>query len=127
MQEMMNSIQVTSTDETKEIAGYTCTKYTLAMMGMTHDYWLSKEVEEYEELKAISTKMMMIFEKNPMLKQANIMGMMDQLDGFPIQMIINVMGGGTITTTLKKIEKMSLDKNLFNVPEGYTLIQMPQG
>jgi hypothetical protein len=129
MKKMMEDIKITPTTETKKIAGYNCTKYNMTMMGATNDYWLSKEVKEYEELKAISAKMIEIFARNPILKQMNIMGMMDKLDGFPVQMIINVMGGGSITTTLKHIEKTTVDKNLFKTPEEYKLqqVSVPKG
>ena len=117
---MMAAIKITPTTETKEIAGYRCAKYTMTMPGSTNEYWLSKDVKEYEELKTISAKMMAIFERNPMLKQMNMMGMMDKLDGFPVQMVLHVMKG-TITTTLKRIEKTTVENNLFKVPEGYKL------
>jgi len=42
--------------------------------------------------------------------------------GFPVKMESGVMGM-TTTTTLRKIEKTSLSKDLFKVPEGY--VQKP--
>ena len=91
-------------------------------MMMNSDYWLSKDVKGYEEIKEIGKKIAGVFDENPMMKQMNIAGMMGQLDGFPVQMVMNIMKG-TSTTTLKKIEKKSLDKSLFSVPEGYTQTQ----
>lgn len=118
MKQMMDELKITPTNETKKIAGYKCTKYNLTLMMETHEYWISREVKEYQELKAISTKMLKIFERNPMLQHTNIAGMMEKFDGFPVQMILNTMGG-TITTTLTHIETISLDKKLFKVPAGY--------
>ncbi|OEU77644.1 MAG: hypothetical protein BA872_08760 [Desulfobacterales bacterium C00003060] len=120
MKKMMGSIQVTPTNEIKKIAGYKCTKYDVAFMMTNSEYWLSKDVKEYEEFKAMSNKMASAFEKNPMLKQMNVAGMMDKLDGFPVQMVMNMMGG-TTTTTLKNIKEQSLSKDLFGAPKGYTL------
>jgi hypothetical protein len=47
-------------------------------------------------------------------------------EGFPVRTVSNVMGMKS-TTTLKKIEKKSLSKDLFKVPDGYTLqeLKMP--
>jgi hypothetical protein len=122
MKNMMGNIQVTPTQETRQIAGYNCQKYLVSGMMMNSDYWLSKDVKGYEEIKEIGKKIAAVFDENPMMKQMNIAGMMGQLDGFPVQMVMNIMKG-TSTTTLKKIEKKSLEKSLFSVPEGYTLTQ----
>jgi hypothetical protein len=122
MKNMMGNIQVTATQETRQIAGYNCQKYLVSGMMMNSDYWLSKDVKGYEEIKEIGKKVATLFDENPMMKQMNIAGMMGQLDGFPVQMVMNIMKG-TSTTTLKKIEKKSLDKALFSVPEGYTQTQ----
>jgi hypothetical protein len=122
MKNMMGNMQVTPTEETRQIAGYTCRKYLVSAMMMNSDYWLSKDVKGYEEVKEIGKKVSAIFDENPMMKQMNIAGMMGQLDGFPVQTVMNIMKG-TTTTTLKKIEKKLLDKSLFSVPEGYTRTQ----
>ena len=122
MKAMMGNIQVTPTQETRQIAGYNCRKYLVSGMMMNSEYWLSKDVKGYEEVREIGKKVAGIFEENPMMKQMNIAGMMGQLDGFPVQMVMTIMNG-TSTTTLKKIEKKSLDKSLFSIPEGYTQTQ----
>jgi len=121
MEGMMESVEITPTNETRRISGYKCRKYNMTMMGVNNEYWLSKEVKGYEEFKKISEQMAKGFEKNPMLKQTNITGMMNKLDGFPVKTVNRMPGGGTITTTLKRIEKKSLSRNLFRVPKGYTL------
>jgi len=118
MRKMIGEVKVVPTNEKKKIAGYNCTKYELAMMATRSEYWLSKEVKGYEEMKAVGRKMAGVFDTNPMLKQMNIAGMMSQLDGFPVQMVTSLMGG-TITSTLKKVEAKKLDKNFFEVPAGY--------
>jgi hypothetical protein len=51
------------------------------------------------------------------------MGGMSGKEGFPVKTVSNVMGMKT-TTTLKKIEKKSLSKNLFKVPGGYKLKEL---
>ena len=121
-EEMMKDMKVTPTNETKEIAGYKCKKYNVTVMDMKSERWLSKDVKGYKEFKAINEK---IFKKNPKLRQMN-MGGMSGKEGFPVQTVTNMMGMKT-TTTLKKIEKKSLSKNLFKVPGGYKLkeLKMP--
>jgi hypothetical protein len=119
MESMMQSMQITPTDEAKTINGYKCRKYLVSFMMMNGEYWLSKDVKGYEELKAIGAKMAKTFEGNPMMKQMNIAAMMDKLDGFPVQTMTQVMGG-TVTNTLVKMEKKSLSDDLFKVPSGYT-------
>jgi mannose/fructose/N-acetylgalactosamine-specific phosphotransferase system component IIB len=121
-EEMMKDMKVTPTNETKEIAGYKCKKYNVTVMDMKSERWLSKDVKGYKEFKAINEK---IYKKHPKLRQMN-MGGMSGKEGFPVQTVSNMMGMKT-TTTLKKIDKKSLSKNLFKVPGGYKLkeLKMP--
>jgi hypothetical protein len=124
MKQKMGNIKVTPTDETRKIGDYTCKKYLVSGMMMNSEYWLSKDVTGYEEMKKTAEKLKDMFDQNPMMKQMNIAGMISQLDGFPVQMIMTIMNGKTITT-LKKIEQKTLDKSLFSVPDGYTRIEGP--
>jgi hypothetical protein len=121
-QEIAAESRMTPTDETKEIAGYHCRKYIVTMMGAENEHWLSKEVEAYEEYKAMGDKML---QKHPKLGQMAMPGFTGK-EGFPVKTVNNMMGL-TVTTTLQKIEKRSLSKDLFRVPAGYKLldIKMP--
>lgn len=114
----MMAIQVTPTNETKTIAGYKCRKTNMSMAMVQGEYWVSKDVKGYEELRAIGAKLAAIMDKNPMLRQMNVAGMIEKLDGFPVQTTNKVMGG-TIVSTLKKVEQKSLDPSLFVVPKDY--------
>ena len=127
MPEEMMEIRVTPTSETKEIAGYKCKKYTVTMMRENSEYWLSKDVTGYKEFKAMTAKFEKKLQKNPMLWKMSVMGMASQLEGFPVRTVMNVMGT-TTTNTLKRIEKKSLYKNLFEVPKEYKLqeFRMPR-
>ncbi|MDM8522237.1 DUF4412 domain-containing protein [Desulfococcaceae bacterium HSG8] len=120
IQGMTKDVQISSTDETKEISGYKCKKYIMKLMGEESEYWLSKDVEGYDEFREMTEKMKKMFEKSPMLGQTNMVGIISKLDGFPIMIVMNMMGMKTVTT-LKKVEKKSLSKDLFKVPEGYKL------
>jgi hypothetical protein len=127
MEGMMESVEITPTNETKRISGYTCQKYNVTMMGINNEYWLSKDVKGYDEFKKISEQMAKGFEKNPMLRQMDISGMMKELDGFPVMTVNQMLGGGTMTTTLKHIDSKPLSKDLFEVPKGYALKQEDTG
>jgi hypothetical protein len=117
--EMAEDSEITPTDETKKIAGYKCRKYVATIMDAENEYWLSKEVEGYKEYKAISYEML---QKNPLLEQMSIHGFGGK-HGFPVKTVNNSMGM-TLTTTLQKIEKRSLSKELFKVPKGYKLLEI---
>ena len=113
---MSEEMDWTPTKETKKISGYQCRKYKVTVMGVENEHWLSKEVKEYKEFKAITEK---VIQKNPTLGKNQIFGLLSLYkEGFPVQTMSNVMGMKT-TMTLKKIEKKSLSKDLFKVPKGY--------
>jgi hypothetical protein len=116
------AIQVTPTDEMKTIEGYKCRKYNVNLGIVNGEYWVSKDVKGYQELKTLGAKGASIVDKNPMLRQFNIAGMVEKLDAFPVYTVNHVMGG-TVQSTLKKIEQKPLDPALFRVPEDYTLVQ----
>lgn len=118
LQAVMGNIKVTPTPEFKKIAGYSCRKYLVNIMMVDSEYWASKEVNGYQELKEISTRTAQMFAEHPVLKQMNVAGLVSEIDGFPVQTITYVMGG-TTTVTLKKIEKKKLSPTLFTLPEGY--------
>ncbi|NOR05105.1 MAG: DUF4412 domain-containing protein [Deltaproteobacteria bacterium] len=120
VEELAEEMEVTSTNETKKIAGYMCKKYNMTMMGSNNEFWISKDVKGYKEYTAFGKKMEKMFEKNPMMKK---MGMAGNLDGFPVQTVTNVMGI-TTTTTLKTIEEKAMSKDLFEIPKGYKMLDL---
>lgn len=122
MKSMTQSIQVTPTQETKKIAGYNCQKYLVSIMMTQSDYWVSKKVKGIDEMRAIGEKAAKLFEGHPMMQQTNAMEMTRKLDGYPVQIVTQVMGG-TMTNTLKQVKTEKIDKNLFKVPKGYKLVK----
>ncbi|MBW1775571.1 MAG: DUF4412 domain-containing protein [Deltaproteobacteria bacterium] len=119
MKQMADSMKITPTKETRRIAGYDCRKYDVQFMMAKGVYWVTREIKGYDEFRKLTLDMAKAFEQNPMMKQMNVLAMMDQIDGFPVMTVMDVMGG-KITTTLKMIEQKPLDKDLFEVPKGYT-------
>jgi hypothetical protein len=116
----MMTIQITPTGETKTIEGYKCRKYNVNIAMMNAEYWVSPDVKGYQELRTLGAKVGAIMERNPMLRQMNVAGMAEKLGGYPVYTVNHLMGG-TVESTLKKIEQKSLDPALFIVPKDYTL------
>jgi hypothetical protein len=122
MQSMAQSIKVTPTGETRTIAGYPCRKFVVSVMMTQSDHWVTRDIPGYGELQAIGEKTAQLFSANPMLKQMNLLGMMKEMDGFAVQTQTRMMGG-SVTSTLKKIEQKKLDPALFKVPAGYKRVK----
>ncbi len=122
MKQMADSMKIEPTDETQTIEGYRCRKYDVQVMMAKGAYWVSRDINGYDELRKVTLNMAKAFEKNPMMKQMNVLAMMDRIDGFPVKTVMGVMGG-SITTTLKMIEQKSLDMDLFEVPAGYRRVE----
>ncbi|SPF45573.1 conserved exported hypothetical protein [Syntrophobacter sp. SbD1] len=123
MAEMIGSmmgIQITRTGELKNIAGYKCRKYKVHIAMVNGEYWVSQDVKGYKELRCLGAKMGVIADRNPMLKQMHVAGIVDKLGGFPVYTVNHVMGG-TVESTLKKVEEKSLDPGLFTVPKDYAI------
>jgi hypothetical protein len=122
LKQMAESTKIVPTEETRDISGYHCRKYEVQMMMAKGEYWVSKDVKGYSELKTFNEKMARAFENAPMVKLMNMSGILDKLDGFPIMTIMTVMGG-TTTTTVTKVEQKPLKKELFTVPAGYKRVE----
>jgi len=118
MAKMDEETKVTATGEKETIEGFKCEKYILSIMGIENLQWLSKAVPGYDEYEKISGKIM---KDSPQFRRMGFTGKLSG-KGFPVKMESGAMGM-TTTTTLKKIEKTTLSKDLFKVPEGY--VQKP--
>ncbi|MDR3566939.1 MAG: DUF4412 domain-containing protein [Syntrophobacteraceae bacterium] len=115
--------QVHPVDRYETIAGYRCREYHVRIAIVNGEYWVSKDVEGYRELKAIGREAEEVAEYNPLFRQVDIAGLVRKLDGFPVRTVNHVMGG-TVTTTLTKIVRSPLDPALFTIPRNYTMKKM---
>lgn len=112
-------VRIETTDEVRTIQGYRCRKVVMhAGMVADGEYWISKDVPYCAEIFAIARQIARAFEENPNLKSANVLSLMLQLDGFPVQSETHAMGGRTVST-LQRISQQNFGKDLFNVPSGY--------
>ena len=116
---LKKGINVIPTNKIRKISGYNCRKYNISFMKRKYEQWLSKEVDGYEELKAIDKKLSGVIRQNPLF-QMGIIGKMDKLDGFPVQMIMPLGNGMTKIITLKRIDQKPLAPSVFKVPKGYS-------
>jgi len=121
-QGISENMKITATNETKKIAGYNCTKYIVTVMGAKTEHWVSKDVKGYKEFRAATEKMEKKLKKSPSMRKIGMSGISSK-EGFPIRTVTDMMGIKS-TTTLKSIQKKSLSKSLFKIPEGYKLIEM---
>jgi len=121
-QGMSEDIEITPTNETKKIAGYQCTNFIVTAMGMKTEHWVSKDVKGYKEYKAVTEKMEKKFDKSPSMVKIGMSGIPSK-EGFTVRTVTDMMGVKS-TTTLKTIQKKSLSKNLFKIPEGYKLLEI---
>lgn len=115
---LKEEIQVQTTGETRNIAGYNCRKYKVTFMNRTYTQWLSKEVKGYKELRSINDRLSSVVRQNPLF-QMGIVGKMDRLDGFPVMTVMKMEGGLTKTVVLRKVSTLPLDASVFQVPVGY--------
>lgn len=88
------------TTETKEIAGYSCTKAILTTTDGSMIVWCTKEIQAYTDGQSFYN---------------------DKMPGFPLSIIIN-QNGLTIEITATSIEK-KVSKKQFSmaIPEGYVV------
>ena len=126
MKQMMGDTKVVATGETQKIDGYDCKKYTMSVMMMESEYWVTQDIEQYKQLKKIGEKISDAFSKNPMMQHLNFAAHVNQMDGFPVKVVTpNPMGGGESVSTLIRIEEKDLDSSIFKTPEGYKQVQGP--
>ncbi len=121
-QGMSEEMEITATNEIKKIAGYKCTKYIVTGMEVKTDHWVSREVKGYREYSAAIEKMEKKLNKSPSMEKFGMSGISSK-EGFPVMTVTDMMGMKS-TTTLKNIQKKSLSKSLFIIPEGYKLIEV---
>lgn len=104
LEQEVKDIKVTTTTETKVIAGYTCKKaiVTFKMKG------------EEEKIECYYT------EELPMLGNKNSSPGFDQIKGFMMEYSLN-MSGIKMKMTATKVRAEKVDDSQFVVPSGYTV------
>jgi hypothetical protein len=126
MAQMMGALMgtaVTPTNKYRTIAGYRCREYFVHIAIVNGEYWVSRDVDGYGELETLGAEARAIAEYNPVLRPLDIAGLVRGLDGFPVRTVNHVMGG-TVTSTLTRIDRSRLNPSLFDIPRNYTMKKM---
>ncbi len=100
-QEDAPEFEVEYSDETREIAGYTCKKAVVSAEGSTVDVWYTEDLE----VKAQSGN------RNPML---------ENVKGFPMEYSVT-QGQLTMVFSATSVEKEKVDGELFEIPDDYEI------
>lgn len=93
--------EITVTEETKEILGYTCKKAVMTdEEGNESSFWITEDIAVNKEGQTMLS---------------------NKMPGFPLEMEVN-NNGMVMTMTAKEFNKKVKDKKLFEltIPEGYT-------
>jgi len=120
---LISSLKVFTADEQKEVANYDCSlKHVmfgadLAMLQMVtppvvHEfgqrftesmvgYYVSNDVAGLDTLFNIAQKRNNVFKNNPLLRQIDIVGLLEIVDGFPVQITHKSRDSVSVATLLK--------------------------
>ena len=123
MSQMKMDVTITPTDETKEISGYSTTKYLMEVgmpMGkMSQELWVTKEFEfDLEDYKKMALEMASV---QPMFREA--VEKMMQIDGFPVVSETTMMMMGQESKQRQELvsaEEATPPAGTYAPPEGYT-------
>lgn len=103
---------------TESVLGYTCTHIQVQKKGENYksDYWLSKEVKGYAQMKKV---------KGKYLAESNLMKLFEEKgwDGYPVKMVMGTEDG-QMQMELVKAEEIQIPLTKFSL-EGYSKTQMP--
>jgi hypothetical protein len=124
----VKDVQVQKTAETREIIGYTCTKYVLSMgEKFKETLWVTPEVKmpvSYYDASKMSYAMM-----GPMAGRfEKMLDEMKKIDGFPLATDVDMKMMGmdaSSRTEVTEISKADIPADTFAVPAGYKKTKSP--
>jgi hypothetical protein len=124
----VKEVQVQKTAETREIIGYTCTKYVLSMgEKFKETLWVTPEVKmpvTYYDASKMSYAMM-----GPMAGRfERMLDEMKKIDGFPLATDVDMTMMGmdaSSRTEVTEISKTDIPADTFAVPAGYKKTKSP--
>ncbi len=111
-------VDVTKTNEKKNVAGYSCVKYLLKEDGKEFgSIWTTTGVPGFssmqKDMKEFSSRMA----AQMSFRGGKLAAAMGNLDGFPMETTI-----GGMSTTVTKVEKKAIAASEFEIPSGYTKV-----
>jgi len=138
MSKLLGSFKVIATDERRKIKNYKCLKkhilfasdlsfsqmvispvikqfgqdFTESMV----TYWVTRDIDGFETLLKIARRHKEIYKANPLLRQIDIVGLVEVLEGVPVK-IKKKIQKDTEEYTLLSVERTSEKDEVFNLPK----------
>jgi len=113
-------VDVVKSDEKKEIAGYSSTKYTVTEDGKeTISLWATKDIKSFNSMKKDFEEYTKRFVASTNQSMKSLATAFQKVDGFPMQMTFT----NGISQEVQKVEQQSVPSSQFEVPEGYTKVK----
>jgi hypothetical protein len=113
-------IDVTKTAESRKIAGYGCTKYSVAKDGKeTIALWATKDLKGYDAMRKDMEEFTSRMGTSDFQGMKSYAQAITKVDGFPME--ADMQGG--IKMQVTKVERQNLPANEFEVPSGYTKVK----
>jgi hypothetical protein len=116
-------VEVTKTDEKREIAGRSCVKHVVKENGKeAMIVWTTTDLKEFEALRGDFTQLMKRMAlMNPAGKGAG--QAFEKIEGFPLE--TEMKGMMAMKRTATKVEPRSIPDSEFDVPQGFTKTKSP--
>ncbi len=102
--------EITSSDKTKEIAGYNCRMYEVTLEtpqgDMKQEIWATKDIKVKKPSVEAAGNMSQVF--------------IEGLDAFPLEIVSDMpMGMGKMTMSANEVQAGNVDDTMFKVPSDY--------
>jgi hypothetical protein len=120
-------VTIEETEDQETISGYECHKVIVKTAQANHEtvteYWVAKDVDGIDDVKAFLEGMAEAFKDSPMHRRdSETMAKLTDKGYFPIRTVLTIPGpdgGSTVTMTVTKIEVGDLADELFEAPDDY--------
>ena len=112
-------LEVKKTGESKKIAGFGCTKYSVTSDGKeTIALWTTKDLKGYDAMRKDMEEFTSRVVTSDLQGMKSYAEAIKKVDGFPMQ--TDMQGGMKVEVT--KVERKDVAANEFEVPGGYTKV-----
>jgi hypothetical protein len=110
------TVEVTRTEETKQLAGYLCTRYSGKQGGKeTLSVWATKEIKGFDALRADWLEVTKrVASMSPAMGKNRGLAF-EKIEGFPMESVM-----GSVRTVVTKVEERATPDSEFEVPAGFT-------
>lgn len=114
-------VEVTRTGETKQLAGYLCSRYSGKQGGKeTLSVWATKEIKGFDALRADWLEVTKrIASMSPVMGKNRGLAF-EKIDGFPLESVM-----GSVRTVVTKVEERATPDSELEIPAGFTRTVSP--